>query len=55
VGIWCVCVICKSTVDFNRIKDASEHMICEKCMDKVPNHVPESQSYHWLKRNKISR
>ena len=52
MGIFCVCVICKSTVDFNRIKDSSEHMICGKCIDIVPNHVPESQQYHWLKKNK---
>ncbi len=52
MGIWCVCTICKTTVDFNRIKDSSEHMICDKCLKKVPNHVPESQHYHWLKKIK---
>lgn len=52
MGIFCVCVVCRKTVDLSRIKDTSEHMICEKCLDSVPNHVPESQSYYWLKKNK---
>jgi hypothetical protein len=55
MGIFCVCIICKQTVDFSRIKDTSEHMICEKCMGRVPDHVPESQSYHWLKRIKRTK
>jgi hypothetical protein len=52
MGIFCVCVICKKTVDFNRIKDSSEYMICERCMNSLPDHVPDEQAYHWLKRNK---
>ncbi len=52
MGIFCKCVICKKTVDLNRIKDSSSHMICEKCINKVPDHVPESQQYDWLKRIK---
>jgi hypothetical protein len=52
MGIWCVCQICKNTVDFDKIEDHSEHLICNKCMDSVPNHVPVQQSYYWLKKNK---
>lgn len=55
MGIWVVCVICSGTVDFNRIKDHSENMICNKCLDKVPDHVPESQIYYWLKKNKQNK
>jgi hypothetical protein len=52
MGIFCVCVICKNTVDFNRIEDSSQYLICSKCLDKVPSHVPISQQYYWLKKNK---
>jgi recombinational DNA repair protein (RecF pathway) len=52
MGVFCVCIICHSTVDFNRIKDSSEHLICDKCIDKVPEYVPESQHHVWLQRNK---